>query len=152
MKDAAADIAKMVRGVSDQTTDKSIITLHVGKVEGALDKAAAPLRRAMEVALKKRNFRIADASEGAGLIIAGTIELGPENAEPRPIRITWFVRDIAGKELGKLTQQNSIPRRELENRWQTLAAVIADNAAGGVSDLVVQLPRNVLQKGENPTK
>ena len=106
----------------------------------------------MKIALKKRNFRIVDAVEDDGLVIAGSIEFGPENVEPRPIRIIWSVQDTAGKELGKLTQQNSIPRQELENRWQTLAAVIADNAADGVSDLVVQLPRYALRKGKIPGK
>ena len=36
--------------------------------------------------------------------------------------------------------------------WESLAVVIADNAAGGVSDLVVHLPRNLLRNDYNPTK
>ncbi len=152
VKDAAAEMAKLVKGENDQSTAKSRISLHVWPVDGAPDKAAAPLRRAMEVALRKRNFRITDSLESARLVIAGAIEFGPENVEPRPIRITWSVLDTAGKELGKLTQENTIPRQELEKRWKTLAVVIADNAAGGVSDLVVHLPHNVLRSDEIPTK
>ncbi len=152
VKVAAAEVAKLVIGENDQATAKSRMTLHVWPVGGAPNKTAAPLRRAMEAALKKRNFRIADALEGAGLVIAGTIELGPESTEPRPIRITWSILDTAGQELGALTQQNAIPRQEMENRWDSLAVVIADNAAGGVSDLVVHLPRNLLRNDDNPTK
>ena len=152
VRTAATEMANLVKGENDQTTTKSRISLHVWPVDGAPDKEAALLRHAMEAALKKRNFRIADALEGAGLVIAGAIELGPENAEPRPIRITWSILDAAGKNLGKLTQQNTIPRQEMENRWKTLAAVIADNAAGGVSDLVIRLPHNVLGNVENPGK
>ena len=110
------------------------------------------MRRAMEAALKKRNFRIAGTLDGAGLVIAGAMELGPENVEPRPIRITWSVLDTAGKELGKLTQQNTIPRQELKKRWKIIAVVIADNAAGGVSDLIVRLPRDALRNNEKPAK
>lgn len=152
VKDVAADIALLARGKNDQATAKSRFALHVGKVKGALDKVTDPLVHAMEVALKKRNFRIADPLDGAGLVIAGAIELGPENTEPRSIRITWAVLDADGKELGKVTQQNAIPRQLLENNWNTLAIVIAENAAGGVGDLVVQLPRNVLRNAENPAK
>ena len=152
VKNVAADIANLARGENDPAAAKSRFALHVGKVEGVSDKATIPLRRAMEVALKKRNFRIADAPEGAGLVIAGAIKLGPEIAEPRPILITWSVLDNAGRELGKLTQQNAIPRRALEKKWESLAAVIADNAAGGVGDLIVRLPRNVLRRDENPAK
>lgn len=152
VRDAAAKIADMIRGDSGRTAANTGIALHVGKVDGISDKATAPLRHAMEAALKRRNFRIAKASDGARLVISGAIELGPENAEPRPIRITWWVLDKAGRELGKLTQQNSIERQELENRWDSLAMVIADNAAGGVSDLVVRLPRNVLRNHEKPAK
>jgi len=152
VKAAAAELAKLVKGDNDPSAAKSRMTLHVWPLDGAPDKAAAPLRHAMEAALKKRNFRIADALEGAGLVIAGAIEFGPENVEPRPIRITWSVMDTAGQELGKLTQQNAIPRQELEKQWKTLAAVIADNAAGGVSDLVVRLPRDILGSDENGAK
>ena len=152
VKDVAADIALLARGKNDQATAKSRFALHVGKVKGALDKVTDPLVHAMEVALKKRNFRIADPLDGAGLVIAGAIELGPENTEPRSIRITWAVLDADGKELGKVTQQNAIPRQLLENNWNTLAIVIAENAAGGVGDLVVQLPRNVLRNAENTAK
>jgi hypothetical protein len=152
VRPAAAELAKLVKGDTGPSAAKSRIALHVWPLDGVPDKAAAPLRHAMEAALKKRNFRIAGALEGAGLVIAGAIELGPENVEPRPIRITWSVMDTAGQELGKLTQQNAIPRQELEKRWKTLAAVIADNAAGGVSDLVVRLPRNVLGNDENRAK
>jgi len=152
VKEAAAVIAGLVKGENDRSLSTSQISLHVWPVDGAPDKTAFPLRQAMEAALKKRNFRITEGLDGAGLVIAGVIELGPENVEPRPIRITWSVLDTAGKELGKLTQQNAVPRETMENTWDTLAAVIADNAAGGVGDLVAQLPRSTLRPGENAAK
>lgn len=152
MKNAAADIARIARGDDEESADKSGIALRVAQVTGGSDNAAVPLRHAMEAALRKRHFRITDASSPAGLVVAGAIELGPEDAEPRPIRITWSVLDRDGKELGKLTQQNTIERRELENRWDSVAAVIADNAAGGLSDLVVRLPPEILQNREKTAK
>jgi hypothetical protein len=152
VKGVAAELAQLVRGENDGATAKSRIALRIGIVKGVSDKATTSLRRAMEDALKKRNFRISDAFEGTGLVITGAIKLGPENADPRPIRIIWSVLDPAGKELGKLTQQNTIPRQELEKKWNSLAVVIADNAAGGVGDLVVQLPRNVLGSDEISAK
>lgn len=149
---AAARIAGLVKGDADGLAGQSPVSLHVWPLDGAPDGAMSPLRHAMETALKKRNFRVTDGLEGAGLVIAGVIELGPEEAEPRPMRITWSVLDPAGQELGKLTQQNSVPRLMMEKGWKTLAAVIADNAADGVSNLVVHLPQEVLRSGGNPGK
>ena len=102
----------------------------------------------METALKKRNFRIVDVLDDARLVVAGSIELGPKNAEPRRIRIIWSVMNTSGQELGKLTQENSLTQREMDQQWNTLATVIADNAAGGVGDIVVRLPRKVLENEE----
>ena len=152
VRDPALAMARLVKGEDDRPPERSHIALHVWPLDGAPDEATIPLRRAMETALKKRDFRVTDALESAGLIIAGSIELGPEDTEPRPIRITWSVMDTAGQELGNLTQQNTLPRQEMALRWNALAMVIADNAAGGVSDLVVQLPRNLLKGVENLDK
>lgn len=152
VKGPAVEIARLIKGENGTGTDKSGISLYVWPLDGAPETAAAPLRLAMENALKKRDYRITDSLEGARLIIAGTIELGPESAEPRPIQIIWSVMTPAGKELGKLTQRNTLPRQAMESRWGVLADIIADNAADGLSDVVVRLPRNVLISGEKPAK
>jgi hypothetical protein len=152
VKGPALEIARLIKGESDDEADKSRLSLYVWPLEGAPENAAGPLRQAMENALKKRNYRVADSLDGAKLIIAGTIELGPQSAEPRPIRIVWSVMSPAGKELGKLTQKNSLPRQAMENRWGVLADIIADNAADGLSDVVVRLPRNALLSREKPAK
>ena len=152
VKGPALEIARLIKKESGNGTEKSQISLHVWPLEGAPENAAGPLRLAMENALKKRDFHVTDTLEGAGLVIAGAIELGPETADPRPIQIIWSVMNPSGKELGKLTQQNALPRQAMDNRWGTLADVIADNAAGGLGDLVVRLPRNVLLSREKPAK
>lgn len=144
---AAADVARLVKGGDDA---KSPVALHVWRVVGVPDKKSAFLRRAMKLALKRRDFLISEQLEGAGLVVAGRVELGAKEAEPRPIRITWSVRDRGGNEVGTLTQRNAISRLQLEKGWNSLAAMIADNAAGGVGDLVVRLPRNVLESKEKP--
>ncbi|MDC0033212.1 hypothetical protein OAJ57_01450 [Alphaproteobacteria bacterium] len=150
--DAAAGLAKLIAGPSGKAAPNPRITLHVWPMEGEPTEDNGPLRRAMKIALKKRNFRIADALENAGLVIAGAIELGPENINPTTIQITWSVLDTTGRELGTLTQRNAIPSQELRNLWKALATVIAENAAGGISDLVVRLPGNSLRPNQKPTK
>jgi hypothetical protein len=56
------------------------------------------------------------------------------------------VLDAAGTELGKLTQRNEVPAAAMQTGWKTLSAVIAENAAGGVGELVRNLPPDVLLK------
>jgi len=62
------------------------------------------------------------------------------------------VLDASGRELGKITQRNSVPAAELAGDWRTLAAIIAENAAGGISDMVQRLPPEALRKAENLPK
>jgi len=145
VKSGAADIAEMVKSETELTASKSQIALHVWPLDGAPNRTTGPLRLAMETALKKRNFRIVNALEDARLVVAGSIELGPENAELRPVRIVWSVMNTSGQELGNLTQKNALTRREIEQQWESLATVIADNAAGGVGAIVARLPRKVLE-------
>jgi hypothetical protein len=149
VKGPAAAIAGLVKG---QDSQSSLTNLHVRPLDGEPTAARAPLQHEMEKALKRRNFRIVNDLETAGLVIAGAIELGPETIEPRPIKIVWSILNPSGQEVGKLTQQNTLQRKMLEHGWKTLAPLIADSAAGGVSDLVIRLPRNSGKKDRIPPK
>jgi hypothetical protein len=103
------------------------------------------LRQAMETALRRRDFAVTTSLDGARLVVAGALALGPANGDQRPIEITWSVLDTGGQEVGKLTQRNAVPQAALTSGWRALASVIAENAASGVSDLVRRLPPEALQ-------
>jgi hypothetical protein len=144
---AAGKIAALILDPSGKgAADRSAPPLHVWPVDGMEAGDGAALREAMETALRRRDFTVFSNLDGAGLVIAGHFTAGPAAADRRPVEITWAVLDAAGQELGKLTQRNAVPVSALESGWKTLAAVIAENAAGGVSDLVRNLPAEALRK------
>lgn len=143
---ASAPLADLVRHTIGEDRTGSAIALHVRAVDGVSSRDSLSFRRALSSALKRRKFAISEEPGGASLIIAGRLKLGPKNTTPRPVEITWSVLDQGGKELGKLTQRNTVTPHILKSGWTALAPVIADNAAGGVGDLVLRLPPEALKK------
>jgi hypothetical protein len=143
---AGEKIAGLVRQTIGDTTSANTITLHVRAMDGVSPGESASFKRAMTSALKRRKFVVSEKSDDAGLIIAGRMKLGPATMVPRPVEIVWAVLDQGGKELGKLTQRNTVTPGVVKSGWKSLAGVIADNAAGGVGDLVLRLPPEALKK------
>ena len=150
--DVAGELAALVHGASRDADERVPIPLHVWPVAGAPAGDNAALQRAMESALRRRDFTVTSGLDGARLIVAGALRLGAAEAEERPIEVTWSVLDADGQELGKLTQRNAVPAAALEVGWKTLAAVIAESAAGGVSDLLRRLPPSAWQGASKGAK
>lgn len=151
-RDAGTPMAELVRKTIGDDRAGKAIALHVQAVDGVSPRDSRSFRRALSSALKRRNFAISEKPADAGLIIAGRLKLGPETVTPRPVEIIWSVLDQGGKELGKLTQRNTVPPGVLKSGWIGLAPVIADNAAGGVGDLVLRLPPEALKKRAKSSK
>ena len=144
--DAGTPMAVLVRKtIGDGRTGKTI-ALHVRAVDGVSARDSRSFRRALSSALKRRNFAISEKPADARLIVAGRLKLGPETVTPRPVEIIWSVLDQGGKEVGKLTQRNTVTPDILKSGWTALAPIIADNAAGGVGDLVLRLPPEAIEK------
>ena len=142
----AAEFATLINGPPDETaTAAAALPLHVWPVDGGPAGDDALLQQAMEAALRRRDFAVTPGLDGARLIVAGALSLGPVEAGQRPIEITWSVLDTYGHELGKLTQRNAVPTAALTSGWKALATVIAESAAGGVGDLLRRLPPDALR-------
>lgn len=141
-----ADLIRKAIG-DNRTTDT--ITLFVRAVDGVSRTESNAFRRAMTAALKRRKFSVSDKPDGARLSIAGRLKLGAEKTIPRSVEITWSVLDRNRRELGKLTQRNTVTARILKSGWTGLAGIIAESAAGGVSDLVLRLPPEALERRAN---
>jgi hypothetical protein len=146
---AAAKIADLILYPSGKSAEQAAPPLHVWPVDGMTAGDGATLRQAMIAALRRRGYMVSNGLDGAGLVIAGHFTADPAVADRRPVEISWAVLDAAGKELGKLSQRNAVPASDLESGWRTLAAVIAENAAGGISDLVLSLPPEAF-RGRGP--
>ncbi len=143
---AAAKIAALILDPDGKRGTSAVPPLHVHPVDGVEGSNAALLRRAMETALRRRSFTVYSQPEGAALVVSGRFTAGEAAGDRRPVEISWAVLDATGRELGKLTQRNQAPVAELESGWTALATVIAENAAGGVGELVRNLPAEALKR------
>ncbi len=114
--------------------------LHVGAVGGAPGDGGRALRTAMRRALRGAGYRISDAPKAGGMIVTGQVNLTAANRNREMVEIVWQVRSADGGALGKLTQRNAVQKGSLDGSWGRIAQVIADNAVGGLGDLLRRLP------------
>ena len=145
MADVTGYFADLIKKQNGQLIDHAIISLHVWPLSGGINDRDPQLQNAMKTELKNRNFKVLDTLDGAQIVIAGNVELGREKLKALPLSVTWSVFNSAGKELGKITQRNTVSSEKLGKSWGPLATLIAKNAAGGLSKLVRQIPREQLR-------
>jgi hypothetical protein len=70
--------------------------------------------------------------------VAGQVRAVPIAGNMQRIEIQWIVTDAKGEERGRLVQLNEVPAGSLSGYWGDVAHVVAQEAAGGVKDVVVQ--------------
>lgn len=114
--------------------------LNVWPVVGVSQLDALALQRAMEHALRERDYDVRPQLADNGLVIAGNVVLGKVKDGQEPIQISWAVLDSTGKELGRLSQKNTLAVGSGPPSLLGLANDIAEAAADGVSDVVDNLP------------
>ena len=73
--------------------------------------------------------------------VAGKVKMGRPSGNKQSIAIEWRVSDPAGKNLGKVSQQNTIPKGSLDRSWGTSADKAAAAAADGIVKLLPRAQR-----------
>jgi hypothetical protein len=96
-------------------------------------------QRSLTIALKKRLYaggvKLANGTNVNVYMVKGSVKLSDTSGGKQSIRIDWQVLDPAGKKLGTVSQQNTIPRGSLNGPW----GAIADAAAGAAADGIIKL-------------
>jgi hypothetical protein len=96
-------------------------------------------QRSLTIALKKRLYaggvKLANGTSVGVYMVKGSVKLSDTSGGKQIIRIDWQVLDPAGKKLGTVSQQNTIPRGSLNGPW----GAIADAAAGAAADGIIKL-------------
>ena len=138
---AAAPIAALIQDPVPADAERTRrVPLHVWPVAGLPEIDALALRRAMESALRRRDYTVADALGDRTLVVAGSVTLGQPEGGSRRIEVVWAVLDGAGRELGRQAQDNMIPAGDGTPNLAETAHDIAEAAAGGVVELLERLP------------
>lgn len=114
--------------------------VRVAPVTGAPGDGRTALTTAMARALARSGLDVTQAADADVLVLHGEVALGPATGATQPISLRWRVDDPAGRDLGRVSQDNQIPAGSLDARWGPVADLAAAAAADGVRDLIAKLP------------
>jgi hypothetical protein len=98
----------------------------------------------MRVLLAKFGPTVQDTAAGADFILHGTVKLVPIPGDQQRVEIQWSVATPAGDERGRVVQLNNVPAGSLNGYWGDVATAVAQEAAGGVRDVILR------QSGHSP--
>ncbi len=111
--------------------------IYFSGVTGAPGDGGTSLPTQMRTKLTAMGLVIQDAIGGADFTLAGQVQTAPGANNTTRIELEWIVADSYGAELGRILQLNEVPPGTLDRYWGDVAVVVADEAAGGVRDVVL---------------
>ncbi len=104
-------------------------------VTGAPGDGNTSLPRQMRLKLAKLGLVVQDDARNADFTLSGEVATAPGAGGTLRIELQWIVKDSTG-ERGRIVQLNEVPPRSLNTYWGDVAVVVADEAAGGVRDVI----------------
>jgi hypothetical protein len=125
----------------------------VPDVTGAPGDGNESLALAMRRQLPQLGDMVQETPAGADFVVAGQVHTAPEGANTR-IEIQWRIIDAAGHDLGQVVQLNDVPSGSLDHYWGDVALVVAQQAAGGVQEVIDKqktAPKTASKTSPTPT-
>lgn len=141
---AAPGIAEIVVRVeaARKATDPAALAagpprLRLMPVRGAPGDGNTALTARMREFLASRGFLVQDGADRAEFGVEGVVAMAP-GASPaaQRVEVQWIVTRRDGQELGRVLQLNEVPRGSLDGLWGDVAYVVAQEASGGVRDVI----------------
>jgi hypothetical protein len=105
-------------------------------VRGAPGDGNRSLTARMGERLAGLGMQVQDQAEGAGFAVEGVVTMAAAGRGLQRIEIVWTVSRRDGYDLGRVLQLNEVPNGSLNGLWGDVAFVVADEAAGGVRDVI----------------
>jgi hypothetical protein len=105
-------------------------------VTGAPGDGDSSLARFMRLKIPDTGDQLVPDAGTADFLLRGTVRVTPEPSGQEQVEIHWLVSDAAGKLAGDVAQGHDIPAGTLDHYWGDVAAVITDEAAGGVHEVI----------------
>ena len=140
---AAPDIADLLtrieasrRAADPNSLVNREVRMFVPRVSGAPGDGNDQLARQMRAALAAQSLRVDDVP--GDFTVAGQVVMVKLPGNMERVEIQWVVSDSRG-ERGRIVQLNEIKAGLLDRNWGDVAVVVAEEAAGGVKDLVARL-------------
>jgi hypothetical protein len=105
-------------------------------VRGAPGDGNRSLTARMADRLAGFGYQVQEAAEGADFAVQGVVSVARAAAGLERVEIVWTVSRRDGFDLGRVLQLNEIPAGSLNGLWADVAFVVAEEAAGGVRDVL----------------
>jgi hypothetical protein len=120
----------------------------VQPVRGAPGDGNRSLTTRMRERLAALGFQVQEQMEGAEFAVQGVVSVVPAGRGEQRVEIVWTVARRDGFDLGRVLQLNEVPAGSLNGLWGDVAFVVAEEASGGVRDVIANAGR--VEGGETP--
>ena len=141
---AADQIAFMITG--DRTSLRAAPVMKVALIDfaGAPGDGNTALARSAGALLQARGITVDNREiDENSVILSATISVTPvteQTATPLDrVSIEWVIMESGGTELGQMTQNNVVPRGQLDERWGTVASLAAQAAVETLEGVLGQI-------------
>ncbi len=142
-REAAPTLAALLAGIeaarreADPTSlVNRPVRIQLRPVTGAPGDGNRSLALHMRDQLTKLGLMVQDKPEAADYAVAGQITVTDMPGSQQQVEIRWKVADARGAEAGQVAQLNQVPRGTLAGLWADVAMIVAQEAAGGVRDVI----------------
>jgi len=140
---AAPQIVELLRAVDaslKQSDPNSLYNrparIFFAGVTGAPGDGDMALARGMRIRLPETGDQLVDRAISADFLLRGTVKLTDEPDGQQQVEIHWLVSDSAGHLAGDVAQGHDVGKGTLDHYWGDIAAVVTDEAAGGVHEVI----------------
>jgi hypothetical protein len=138
---AIADLLTRIEAAIRQSDPNSLYNrparVLVEQVSGAPGDGNESLTRQMRQRLSQLGPLVQDTANGADFTVQGEVRTVPAAGRQIRVEIQWIVKDAQGKERGRVVQLNEVPAGTLSGYWGDVAANVAQEASGGVKDVIL---------------
>ncbi len=139
---AAKPLAAMIVEKEDDALPALLLGagILVEPVIGAPGDGNIALRNGIIDALRKADVSITEDRRQASVTLSGQIGVQPMGNGRDKVLVVWRVKTLEGFEIGRATQENTLPSGQLNGKWGEDAIKIANAAVTGIERILGAAP------------
>jgi hypothetical protein len=134
--DLAPRVDLMLQPNQQRGVAKTLAIAYVEPVYGAPGDGKEALAAAMTKILARNHVTIARTPRSDAYRVLGQVLIRPHGGQQELVQISWELKSPDGQRLGAVTQQNTVARGSLTQKWGHVADIVAEKAADGIIQIL----------------